>query len=69
VLYFDNDHIPVGNSTRYCIFLKFIEKENRIFKDEYRNFTGFPHCTNAYNPKFRWQQTDSKEGQDLRVWY
>ena len=53
-LYFDKDHLPVGNSTVYCIFLKFIEKENKMFKDEYRNFTGFPHCRMAYNPKFRW---------------
>jgi hypothetical protein len=43
-LYFDADHVPIGNSTMYCIFLKFIEKENKKFKDEYRNFTGFPDC-------------------------
>ena len=53
-LYFDEEHVPVGNSTLYCVFLKFIEKENKRYKDEYRNFTGFPNCRNAYNPKFRW---------------
>jgi hypothetical protein len=68
-LHFDADHVPSGNATMYCIFLKFIEKENKRFKDEYRNFTGFPECHNAFNPKFRWQETDSKYGQDFRPWY
>jgi hypothetical protein len=37
-LYFDQDHIPVGNSTVYCVFLKFIEKELKRYKDQYRDF-------------------------------
>jgi len=49
--------------------LKFTEYENVNNKDGYRNFDGFPKCSNAFNPKFRWQSTDSKYGQDFMVWY
>ena len=28
-LYFDKDHVPTGNSTTYCIYLKFIEKDDK----------------------------------------
>ena len=69
VLHFDDDHVPAGNSQIYCIFLKFIEKERAHKKDHYRNFTGFPECSQAFNPKFRWQKTDSKYGQDFAIWY
>lgn len=54
ILHFDADNIPVGNSSTYCVFLMFIEKENKKYKDNYRNFVGFPQCSNAFNPKFRW---------------
>ena len=47
----------------------FTEKENKKYKENYRHFIGFPQCSNAFNPKFRWQETDSKYGQDFLVWY
>mmetsp|Transcript_5683 Transcript_5683/g.5185 ORF Transcript_5683/g.5185 Transcript_5683/m.5185 type:complete len:167 (+) Transcript_5683:55-555(+) len=43
-LYFDEEHVPAGDSQTYCIFLKFIELEHAHKKDHYRNFTGFDYC-------------------------
>ena len=34
----------------------------------YKTVQGFPNCTNAMNPKYRWQAEDPKNGIDFKVW-
>lgn len=36
--------------------------------DMYKTVQGFPSCSNALNPKFRWQAGDPKTGVDFKVW-
>lgn len=40
----------------------------RKMYDMYKTVQGFPDCSNALNPKFRWQQNDPKTGVDFKVW-
>lgn len=51
-----------------CTHLQWIKKENRKMYNLYKDVQGFSSCSNALNPKFRWQKEDPKEGVDFYVW-
>lgn len=51
-----------------CIHVDWNKVEQKKMVDMYKTVVGFPNCTNALNPKFRWQQNDPKTGVDFKVW-
>ena len=36
--------------------------------DMYKHVLGMPDCENSLNPKFRWQESDPRQGLDIHVW-
>lgn len=68
VLRIDKDHGPYGSASPLCIHIDWAKKEQRRMVDMYKSVIGFPNCTNALNPKFRWQKTDPHTGVDFKVW-
>ena len=67
-LRFHQDSVPFGNSLSYCIHLEWSKKEMKSMIDMYKHVQGFEMCSNAKNPKFRWQASDPKMGVDFQVW-
>ena len=68
VLRIDKDHGPFGSAAPLCIHLDWSKYEQRKMVDMYKSVLGFPNCTNALNPKFRWQRNDPKTGIDFKAW-
>ena len=68
ILRFNNDYVPVGSSSPFCVHLMWIDKKDKIKVDKYIKFKSFDDCENAYNPSVRWQSQDPKTGVTFRLW-
>lgn len=68
VLRIDKEHGPFGSASPICIHLDWAKFEQRKMYDMYHSVLDFPNCTNAFNPKFRWQRNDPKTGVDFKAW-
>lgn len=51
---YNPDWVPFGDAQSFCIHLQWIKRDMRKMVDMYKTVQGFPNCTNALNPKFRW---------------
>jgi len=62
------EYVPVGDSKTLCVNLAWSPYARRKVKGMYKSITDLPYCADAVNPKFRWQQSDPKQGIDVQVW-
>ena len=67
-LHYNEDNVPIGSATPFCLHIEWIRKDMRKMYNLYKRVQNFPTCYNAKNPKFRWQKEDPKDGQDFYVW-
>ena len=65
---FKESNVPMGNSKPYCLNLSWNTKVNRKVLDHYYAVQNVPICQNALNPKFRWQESDPRDGIDFFLW-
>lgn len=54
VLRISKDYGPFGSASPLCIHIDWAKYEQRKMVDMFKSVLGFPNCTNALNPKFRW---------------
>ena len=52
VLRYDADYVPVGESSTFCLHLKWIKRDMKNVYDMYKTVKGFPSCVNAQNRLF-----------------
>lgn len=80
VHYFDNtqhyfptlnlvpEHVPFGNSKTLCLHLSWVQARLKRMYGMYKAVRDFPECTEALNPKFRWNDHDPTDGVDINIW-
>jgi hypothetical protein len=62
------EFVPFGDSKQFCINFAWTSIQQWRIKSSYEEFKGLPECTEAKNPKFRWQINDPKNGVDIIIW-
>ena len=67
-MFFTKEHTPLGSSNPFCLHLDWITRKNKLQKDRYFTVRDFDTCAQAKNQKYRWQENDPKDGQDIYLW-
>ena len=62
------EFVPVGDSKQLCINLAWAPLMQQKVKALYREVNDLPVCSEAQNPKFRWQRSDPRNGVDINIW-
>ena len=65
---FREETVPLGNAKPFCMHYDWSTKANKKILDRYYVVQDMPQCQLAKNPKFRWQESDPKDGLDFFLW-
>ena len=67
-LNFDEEHIPVGDSPRYCLGLQYKDKSLEKFNQPYKQIKGFDQCYGAVGGRGFWDKNWPQIGVNFRIW-